>query len=129
KRGDRSRSGVHARAWRQLDLHAHADCTSPRSMWFESSFRWRARLTLRALRSTWRDASAAEDRWLLRHVSENARSAFGLAHRFRQVRSISDFQRDVPVRSLAEAQRATADLRRGLQRGLTVRPPFCLAVS
>jgi len=98
-------------------------------MWFESSIRWRARLTLRALRSTWRDASAAEDHWLLRHVSENARSAFGLAHRFRQMRSASDFQRDVPVRSLAEVQRATADLRRGLQRGLTVRPPFCLAVS
>lgn len=98
-------------------------------MWFESSVRWRARFTLRALRATWRDASAAEDGWLLRHVSENARSLFGLTHQFRRMGSSADFQRDVPVRQLAEVRRATADLRRGLKRELTVRPPVCLAVS
>jgi len=98
-------------------------------MWFESSVRWRARLTLRALRATWRDASAAEDGWLRRHMSENARSLFGLAHHFSRMGSAPDFQRGVPVRALAEDGRATRALRRGLQHELTVRPPVCLAVS
>jgi GH3 auxin-responsive promoter len=98
-------------------------------MWFESSVRWRARLTLRALRATWRDVRRAEDRWLLRHVSENARSQFGLAHQFAQIGSAADFQRDVPVRAMAEVERATAELKRGTSRALTERPPVCLAVS
>ncbi|HEY8207485.1 MAG TPA: GH3 auxin-responsive promoter family protein [Myxococcaceae bacterium] len=98
-------------------------------MWFETSVRWRARLTLRSLRSAWRGAGAAEDRWLLGHLSENARSLFGLAHRFSEVTTVSAFQRAVPVRTLAEAQRDAAELRSGLRRGLTIRPPVCLAVS
>jgi hypothetical protein len=76
-----------------------------------------------------RVAGAAEDGWLLRHVSENARSVFGLAHRFSEMGSLVDFQRDVPVRPMADVGRATAELRRGLLRELTVRPPVCVAVS
>ncbi|HZN94887.1 MAG TPA: GH3 auxin-responsive promoter family protein [Myxococcales bacterium] len=98
-------------------------------MWFESSVRWRARLTHRALRATWQHASAWEDGWLRRHLVENSRSLFGLAHRFEQLSSSIDFQRAVPVRSMDHHRRSTAELRRGLLRGLTVRPPSCLAVS
>src|SRR4051812_30509248 len=98
-------------------------------MWFECSVRWRSRLTLRALRSTWPNAGAVEDGWLLRHLSENARSLFGLTHRFSEISTVSGFRSTVPVRTLAEAQRDAAELRMGLRRGLTVRSPACLAVS
>src|SRR5262245_11854090 len=98
-------------------------------MWFESSVRWRARLTHRALRATWQRASAGEDGWLRQHLFENARSLFGLAHHFEQLSSSTDFRRAVPIRSMEDHRRLTADLRRGLLRGLTVQPPACLAVS
>ncbi|HVE86533.1 MAG TPA: GH3 auxin-responsive promoter family protein [Myxococcales bacterium] len=98
-------------------------------MWFESSVRWRARRTLRSLRASWQLSSAGEDGWLRQHVRDNTRSLFGFAHRFAEISSASDYQRSVPIRPLESVRPAAAEIRRGLQRSLTVRPPACVAVS
>ena len=74
-----------------------------------------ARRRRRALEEIWRDAVATQERTLLRLVATARNTVFGEAHEFPRIRSVTDYQTQVPVREYLDFrplwQRALAGAR------------------
>ena len=71
-----------------------------------------------------RDFRGAQARLIEELCAANARSAFGLAHEFRRVRSVDDFRKHVPVREY-EGYRPWIDrIQNGETHALTCEAPF-----
>ncbi|MCI0372290.1 MAG: GH3 auxin-responsive promoter family protein [candidate division NC10 bacterium] len=63
--------------------------------WFLHGY---ARHRRRALEETWRHAAAIQEATLLRLVKTARNTVYGQAHEFHRIRSVADYQRQVPVR-------------------------------
>src|SRR5215472_17373593 len=69
-----------------------------------------------------RDPTRVQAELLTRIVERNATSAFGKEHGFARLRDVRDFQREVPIRTYAEA-RAWLDREAGGELGVVVSEP------
>jgi hypothetical protein len=63
---------------------------------------WYAGRRRRQLERIWRDPAATQEAALRRLVAAARDTEFGLAHGFRGIRSVADYQAQVPVRDYAQ---------------------------
>lgn len=63
---------------------------------------WWGRRRRRALEQLWRDPAAVQEAALLRLVAAARDTEFGLAHGFARIRSVAEYQAQVPVRDYAQ---------------------------
>jgi GH3 auxin-responsive promoter len=63
---------------------------------------WHARRRRRQLEHRWRRAPFVQEQALLRLVERARETEFGLAHGFRRIRSVAEYQERVPLRQYSD---------------------------